>query len=116
MNGEVDVAVIGAGVVGLAVARLFASKGKKVCILEEADAIGAQTSARGSHVIHSGIYYVPGSLKATLCVEGKNLLYEYCEKEKVVFKKLGKIIIATSEEEVGTLEMLMDRARHNGVT
>jgi L-2-hydroxyglutarate oxidase LhgO len=115
-NSEVDVAVIGAGVVGLAIGRLFASKGEKVCILEETDAIGTQTSARGSYVIHSGIYYVPGSLKATLCVRGKKLLYEYCEKKNINFRKLGKVIVATSEAEVETLEMLKNRGEQNGVT
>lgn len=113
---EIDIAVIGAGVVGLAVAQLFASKGEKVCIFEEANAIGTQISARGSHVIHSGIYYTPGSLKAKLCVEGKNLLYEYCEKNNINFKKLGKLIVATSEEETSALENIKKRAEENGVT
>ena len=115
-NSKIDVAVIGAGVVGLAIARLFASKEEKVCIFEEANAIGTQTSARGSHVIHSGIYYTPGSLKSKLCAQGKNLLYQYCEEKNISFKKLGKIIIAACTEEMETLEVLKSRAEKNGVT
>lgn len=114
-NKKVDIAVIGAGVVGLAIARNLARKGDEVVIFEEAHAIGTQTSARGSHVIHSGIYYAPGSLKARVCVEGKKLLYEYCEEKKIGFKKLGKIIIASSEEEIETLEKLKSRAGKNSV-
>jgi L-2-hydroxyglutarate oxidase LhgO len=115
IDKKVEVAVIGAGVIGLAAARLFAIQGKAVRVFEEADEIGTQTSARGSHVIHAGIYYPPGSLKARLCVQGRDLLYEYCKENNVEFKKLGKLIVATSDKETRVLTLLKDSAEKNGV-
>lgn len=115
IDKKVEVAIIGAGVVGLAAARLFAMKGRTVRIFEEADEIATQTSARGSHVIHAGIYYPPGSLKARLCVQGRDLLYEYCKENGVEFRKLGKLIVATSDKEIRALTLLKDNAEKNGV-
>ncbi len=113
---DTDVAVIGAGVIGLAIAQRLSLKGKRVSIIEAGAGVGAETSARGSHIVHSGIYYTPGSLKATLCVRGKELLYSYCNKRNVAYKKLGKIILATTEKEVETLEHLKEQGEKNGVT
>ncbi len=111
----VETAVIGAGVVGLAVARELAVSGREVLVLEAADAIGTGISSRNSEVIHAGIYYPPGSLKARLCVAGKRLLYEYCRTRGVPFSDCGKLIVAVSQEELGVLATLKARASANGV-
>ena len=94
---QVDCVVIGAGVVGLAVARALALRGREVMVLEAADAIGTGTSSRNSEVIHAGIYYPQGSLKARLCVEGKALLYAYCAERGIGHCRCGKLIVATSQ-------------------
>jgi L-2-hydroxyglutarate oxidase LhgO len=112
---KVDAIVVGAGVVGLAVARALASAGREVLILEAADAIGTETSARNSEVIHAGIYYPPGSLKARLCVEGRRRLYNYCEDRGVPHKRLGKLIVATEEGQQARLEKIVAGARACGV-
>jgi len=112
---RVDCVVIGAGVVGLAVARALALAGREVVILEEADAIGTETSSRNSEVIHAGIYYAPGSAKAALCVEGKALLYRYCEERGVAHRRCGKLIVATSAEQVAALHKIQAQAAANGV-
>ncbi|MAE95247.1 MAG: FAD-dependent oxidoreductase [Deltaproteobacteria bacterium] len=111
----VDAVVVGAGVVGLAVARALARSGHEVVILESGDAYGLQTSSRNSEVIHAGIYYPPGSLKARLCVEGKHALYRYCETRGVVHRRIGKLIVATAEEDLAVLEELQAKAARNGV-
>src|SRR5690606_3835981 len=87
--------VIGAGVIGLAVARELAQRGVDVLVLESQDAIGTQTSSRNSEVIHAGIYYPCNSLKAELCVSGKTMLYDYCQEHAVPFRRCGKLIVAT---------------------
>src|SRR5246127_2907918 len=92
---SVEDVVGGAGVVGLAVARALALAGREVVILEAEDAIGTHTSSRNSEVIHAGIYYPKGSLKARACVEGKRRLYEYCESHGVPYRRCGKLIVAT---------------------
>lgn len=112
---QVDCVVVGAGVVGLAVARALALQGREVMVLEAADAIGTGTSSRNSEVIHAGIYYPQGSLKATLCVEGKALLYEYCEARGVGYRRCGKLIVATSEAQVEQLHGIVAKAAANGV-
>ena len=112
---RIECIVIGAGVVGLAIARALALQGREVMVLEAADAIGTGTSSRNSEVIHAGIYYPPASLKARLCVEGKALLYAYCAERGVAFSRCGKLIVATREEQRAQLHAIVDRARANGV-
>lgn len=112
---KIDVAIVGAGVIGLAVARAFAMAGREVLVLEAADAIGTQTSSRNSEVIHAGIYYPPGSLKARLCVEGREKLYRYCEDRGVPHKRLGKLIVATEEGHQVRLARIAEGARACGV-
>lgn len=116
MGHDIDVMVIGAGVVGLAVARAFAMAGREVLVIEKADFIGTGTSSRNSEVIHAGIYYAPGSLKAKLCVEGKKLLYRFCAESGVVARAVGKLIVAQTESEIIKLEALQEKARENGVS
>ncbi|MFN5446302.1 MAG: NAD(P)/FAD-dependent oxidoreductase [bacterium] len=108
--------VIGAGVVGLACARELARAGNEVLILEQHDAIGTETSARNSEVIHAGIYYPVGSLKAALCVRGKKLLYEFCKEYGVEHRPCGKLIVATSAAQEHQLETIKTKAHNNGVT
>ncbi len=115
MRESVDCVVIGAGVVGLAVARALALQGRQVLVLEAADAIGIETSSRNSEVIHAGIYYPQGSLKAQLCVRGKELLYAYCEQRGLPFKRCGKLIVATSDAQRETLAAIRAKALANGV-
>ncbi len=112
---EIDCAVIGAGVVGLAVARALALAGREVLVLESEGAIGTATSSRNSEVIHAGIYYPKGSLKARLCVEGKQLLYAYADERGVPHRRCGKLIVATSPEQAGQLEAIRVKAAANGV-
>lgn len=112
---DIDCLVIGAGVVGLAVARELALAGREVVIAEAADGIGTQTSARNSEVIHAGIYYPPGSLKARVCVEGRKRLYAYLQERGLPHKACGKLIVATSESQKPALETIMARARASGV-
>ena len=115
MSTDIDCIVVGAGVVGLAIARALALSGREVMVVESAEGIGTGTSARNSEVIHAGIYYPAGSLKAKLCVQGRHLLYEYCASHGIGHKRLGKLIVATSEEEISTLDGIMQKARINGV-
>ncbi|QGW82144.1 NAD(P)/FAD-dependent oxidoreductase [Variovorax paradoxus] len=112
---ELDCAVIGGGVVGLAVARALALAGREVVVLEAEGAIGTGTSSRNSEVIHAGIYYPQGSLKARLCVEGKQALYEYAAERGLPHKRCGKLIVATSPEQVAQLEVIRAKAAANGV-
>jgi L-2-hydroxyglutarate oxidase LhgO len=115
MTERADVAVIGAGVIGLGVARALARGGREVVLLEYEGAIGVHTSSRNSEVIHAGIYYPPGSLKARSCVEGKPALYGYCAERGIPHARIGKLIVATSEEEVPALGRLKANAEANGV-
>lgn len=110
-----DCVVVGAGVVGLAVARALALAGREVLVLEATDAIGTQTSSRNSEVIHAGIYYPQGSLKARLCVQGKQMLYDYCAERGIGHRRCGKLIVATSQEQVGELQGIVAKAAANGV-
>lgn len=110
-----DITIIGAGVVGLAVAEELSRRFKDVLLLEKNDSHGQETSSRNSEVIHAGIYYPEGSLKASLCVEGRKLLYEACEKRDIPFRRTGKLIVATKPEEEGALEALLGKAQLNGV-
>jgi L-2-hydroxyglutarate oxidase LhgO len=115
MSVDVDCLVIGAGVVGLAIARELALAGREVMLIERADAIGTGTSSRNSEVIHAGIYYPAGSLKARLCVQGRELLYAYCKAHGVPHKRLGKLIVATSDDELPKLADIQRKAHLNGV-
>ena len=107
--------VVGAGVVGLAIARALALEGLEVLVLEAEKAFGTHTSSRNSEVVHAGIYYPANSLKARLCVTGKAMLYDYCRRRGVDFQALGKLIVATTDEQVGVLRDYLARGRANGV-
>lgn len=111
----VDCVVIGAGVVGLAVARALALAGREVIVLEAAEGIGTETSSRNSEVIHAGIYYPKGSLMARTCVAGRRLLYAYCTEHGVPHHNCGKLIVATNEAESDRLAEIKGRAEGNGV-
>ena len=111
----VDCVVVGGGVVGLACARALAQAGREVLVLEAESAIGTATSARNSEVIHAGLYYAPGSLKARLCVQGRDLLYAYCAERHVDHRRCGKLVVACTPEEVPALQALQARAQANGV-
>lgn len=113
--GRVDVVVVGAGVIGLAVARAVALSGRSVTILEMEPRIGAGTSSRNSEVIHAGLYYPPGSLKAQLCVEGRDALYRYCDARGVAFRRLGKLVVATEESQIAKLDSIAANAAACGV-
>jgi L-2-hydroxyglutarate oxidase LhgO len=112
---DIDSIVIGAGVVGLAIARALAMSGREVIVLERHQHVGQETSSRNSEVIHAGIYYPQHSLKATLCVRGKALLYQYCKSHKVGYKKVGKLIVANNIEQSVELEKIFQKALNNGV-
>lgn len=112
---KVDCIVVGAGVVGIAVARSLAMAGREVLVLDAAEGIGTVTSSRNSEVIHAGIYYPQGSLMASLCVQGRRRLYDYCRDRGVPFINCGKLIVATSEDESRSLPVIQARAEANGV-
>lgn len=114
-RAEVDCIVVGAGVIGLACARRIAQSGREVLILEATGEIGSGISARNSEVIHAGIYYPSGSLKARLCVAGREKLYAYCAEHGVTARKVGKLVVATGSEQVPALHKLMEQARANKV-
>lgn len=113
---RVDFVVIGAGVVGLAVARSLAQAGREVLILDAQNAIGTQTSARNSEVIHAGMYYPTGSLKAKLCVQGRALLYDYCAERGIAHQRCGKLIVATHADQLPKLQAIAQQGQANGVT
>lgn len=112
---EIDVAVIGGGVTGLASALALAERGANVCVLESAARVGRATSTHNSGVIHAGIYYPAGSLKARLCVEGRDRLFAFCPKHGIPHARCGKFIVAANEEEARELPRLKARAAANGV-
>ncbi|MEY4785257.1 MAG: hypothetical protein RIR41_3192 [Pseudomonadota bacterium] len=112
---EADAVVIGAGAVGLACARALALKGRDVLVLEAASAIATETSSRNSEVIHAGLYYATGSLKARLCVEGRRKLYDYCAAHGVEAHRCGKLVVAVDDHEAAATPALLKRALDNGV-
>lgn len=116
MTDTIETLVIGAGAVGLAIARTLARAGHEVMIVEAAAEIGTETSSRNSEVIHAGIYYQAGTLKTRLCIEGRHMLYEFCRDFGVEARAIGKLIVATTEAEIPKLAALRDAASKNGVT
>src|SRR5215210_7639563 len=112
---KVDCVVIGAGVVGLAVARALALQGREVLVLEAANAIGTGTSSRNSEVIHAGLYYPTGSLKARLCVQGREQLYRHCESHGVEHRRCGKLLVASGAMQSARLREIAAQAAANGV-
>lgn len=116
MEYQAGVTIVGAGVIGLGIAAQIASQDRNVCVLERNETFGLEISSRNSEVIHSGLYYPPGSLKARMCVEGKNLLYELCQKQAIAHKRLGKLIVATEDKEAEKLETLLKNGEGNGLT
>src|SRR5262249_49802986 len=116
MTETIDCAVIGAGVVGLAVARKLAMNGRDVVVLEAEEHFGTHTSSRNSEVIHAGIYYPTGSLKARLCFTGRNALYRYCASHDVNHRRIGKVIVACDESELAGLSKYRKQAEVNGCT
>ena len=112
---DADITIIGAGVIGLAIAEKVSGEHDNVFLIEKHLSFGQETSSRNSEVIHAGIYYTRDSLKANLCIEGKWLLYDYCRKYDVPFNNCGKLIVATSEEEIAVIEGIRQTAIKNGV-
>ncbi|HVO02605.1 MAG TPA: NAD(P)/FAD-dependent oxidoreductase [Candidatus Cybelea sp.] len=115
MTERVDAVVVGAGVIGLAIARRLALDGREVIVLERNAATGSETSSRNSEVIHAGIYHVPGILKSTLCIAGRPMLYRYCTEHGVPHSRVGKLIVAVTEAEVPALAKLKEQGETNGV-
>ncbi len=115
MSSDLDCVVIGAGVVGLAVARALVRCGREVVLIDRRRDFGMETSSRNSEVIHAGIYYPENSLKAFHCVRGNSMLYDYCQSRNVPYSRIGKLIVAGNDREVATLEAYVTGARNNGV-
>lgn len=115
MKETVDATIIGAGVVGLAIAEAMAAKNRQIVVLEKNDSFGQETSSRNSEVIHAGIYYPKEFLKSRLCLQGNRLLYAWCKKYQVPHQRIGKLIVATNEEECADLERIKITAEENGV-
>ncbi len=116
VTADVETIVVGAGVVGLAVASQLAAAGQEVMVLEQHELIGSETSSRNSEVIHAGIYYPTGSLRATLCVRGKHLMYQFCRENGVAHQAITKLLIATADDQLPKLKALAETAARNGVT
>lgn len=115
MSSDVETIVVGAGVVGLASAFALAQRGRPVMVLERNRRIGAETSARNSEVVHAGLYYPTGSLRARLCVEGKTRLYRFAAENAVAVNRCGKLLVATADEEIARLDAIAATAAANGV-
>src|SRR5262245_9066879 len=116
MSADIQTIVVGAGAVGLAAARALALAGHEVMVLEQHELIGSETSSRNSEVIHAGIYYPPGSLRAKLCVRGKELIYAFCAENNVPHARCGKLLVATQESQLPKLATIRETAAKNGVT
>ena len=112
---KVETVVVGAGVIGLAIARALALRGLQVLLLEREGVVGSGTSSRNSEVIHAGLYYEPESLKALLCVRGRRMMYNYCDERRVPHRQCGKLVVATDPSEDAQLGYLLQRAEKNGV-
>jgi len=116
MSTDFETLVVGAGVVGLAIGRALAERGQEVMVVERHDLVGSETSSRNSEVIHAGIYYPTGSLRAQLCVDGKRRLYEFCDANGVAHAACEKLIVADSDAQVPQLKAFIEKARENGVS
>lgn len=112
---EIDIAIIGGGVIGLSCASILANNKKNIVVIEKHSSFGKETSSRNSEVIHAGIYYKKGSLKAKLCVEGRIMLEQCCKTYNIPYNRIGKLIVATNKEEIETLERLFKNGKENGV-
>ncbi len=115
MHDKFDITIIGAGVVGLAIAARLSSDYKNIVLVEKNKACGMETSSRNSEVIHAGMYYPTGFLKAKLCVAGNNCLYDYCATHAIPHRKIGKLIVATNHDEVAQLQEIKEQGDKNGV-
>lgn len=115
MSADVETIVVGGGVVGLAIARALTLAGHEVMLIERHNRVGTETSSRNSEVIHAGLYYPPGSLRARLCVAGKEMLYGFCAENGVTHRRCGKLLVATQAEEMAKLEAIAATAERNGV-
>ncbi|MGH6881495.1 NAD(P)/FAD-dependent oxidoreductase [Hypericibacter sp.] len=115
MSETIECVVVGAGVIGLATARQLAREGREVILLEAAETFGTGISSRNSEVIHAGLYYKAGSLKARLCVDGKARLYEFCQSHGVAHRRIGKLVVASREVEIAQLEAIKSKSEANGV-
>lgn len=116
MATDIQTVVIGAGVIGLAIARTLAEAGQEVMVLERHDRIGSETSARNSEVIHAGIYYPPGSIRARLCVQGRRQLYSFASDRGVPYSRCGKLLVASQASEIGQLDLISANAAASGVS
>jgi L-2-hydroxyglutarate oxidase LhgO len=112
---KMDLTIIGAGIVGLAIAERLASESKEIILIERHDGFGRETSSRNSEVVHAGLYYPEKFLKSRLCVRGNPMLYELCAKAGIPHRKTGKVVVATSEEEIQKLHEVLEQAGRNGV-
>ena len=113
MKDSVDITIVGAGVVGLAIAEVLAAKNRQVVVLERNNSFGQETSSRNSEVIHAGIHYPKAFLKRRLCLQGNRLLYAWCEKHNAPHRRIGKLIVATNEEDCADLERIKITAEEN---
>ena len=112
---KVDIIIVGAGVIGLAIAEKLSSGSKEVIVIEKHDGFGREASSRNSEVIHAGLYYPKGSLKASMCVEGNRMLYALCEQKGIQYRKTGKILVAGNDEETEQIQQLYEQGKANGV-
>ncbi|NLP31848.1 MAG: FAD-dependent oxidoreductase, partial [Oligella ureolytica] len=112
---DIECVIIGAGVIGLAIARTLAQQGKEVLIVESESSFGSGISSRNSEVIHAGLYYPVDSLKAKLCLRGKELLYDYCQQQHIPHQRLGKLLVATDNTESAQLMAIKDNAEQCGI-
>lgn len=112
---DTEITIIGAGVIGLAISEKISEKSKNVFLIEKHSSFGQETSSRNSEVIHAGIYYPRGGLKAELCIKGKSLLYEYCKKYNIPYNNCGKLIVATTPEEINIIKDVRENSARSGV-
>lgn len=115
MTVDIETVVVGAGAVGLAIARALSLAGQEVLVLERHELIGSEVSSRNSEVIHAGLYYAPGSLRARLCVAGKHMMYDFCRENGVAVARCEKLVVATAEDQLGKLASIRETAARNGV-